>query len=60
MEIKLSKESASILYVFVVNTNGLYLQEALGDLFKKEYIKELNAVFGEIYSQMSSKQKVEE
>ena len=55
MEIKLSKESASILYVFVVNTNGLYLQEALDDLFKEEYIKELNAVFGEIYSQISSK-----
>ena len=32
MEIKLSKESASILYVFVVNTNGLYLQEALGEI----------------------------
>lgn len=52
MEIKLSKESASILYVFIVNTNGLYLQKALGDLFKEEYITELNKVFGEIYNQI--------
>ncbi len=52
MEIKLSKESASILYVFLVNTNGLYLQEALGGRFKEEYIKELNGVFCEIYNQM--------
>lgn len=47
-----SKESASILHVFIVNTNGLYLQKALGDLFKEEYITELNKVFGEIYNQI--------
>ena len=54
MEIKLNIESATILYKFIRNTNGMYLKEILEKDFDEDFIKELNGVFSEIYNQMST------
>lgn len=57
MNIKLSAESVSALYEFAKKTNYLYLNDILKNDFNKEFIRELNGAFSEIYNQLENTMK---